>query len=58
MNKYLVILVTMILLTGCQDRYRYPCQDPANFSKPECSVEVCKASHECPNFQEGEHDGK
>ena len=58
MNKYLMIFLTMAFLTGCQDRYRYPCQDPKNFNNPECSFEVCQVSHECPNYKKGEHDGK
>jgi len=36
MQKVLVILVFLIPLTACSDRFRYPCQDPANTNKTEC----------------------
>ena len=44
--KYLVI-VMMIVLTGCEDRYRYPCQDPKNWDSPECNPPICTASGTC-----------
>jgi len=31
--RYLLIL---LLLAGCEDRFRYPCQDNKNWNKPEC----------------------
>lgn len=38
-----------ILLTGCGDgRFRYPCQDPANWEKAECKPPVCTANGACP----------
>jgi hypothetical protein len=30
---------TLVALTGCADRFRYPCQDPANTNKTECQCE-------------------
>jgi len=37
----------LLLLAGCDSRYRYPCQDPANWDKLECNNDVCKAEAEC-----------
>jgi len=38
-----------LLLTGCGDgRFRYPCQDPANWEKAECKPPVCTANGACP----------
>ena len=38
-----------LLLTGCGDgRFRYPCQDPANWEKAECKPPVCSANGACP----------
>jgi hypothetical protein len=48
MHKYILILVSLFALVGCQDRYRYPCQDPENHGKPECSKEICNETKECP----------
>ena len=36
MRKSLVLLVLLASLTACSDRFRYPCQDPANTNKQEC----------------------
>lgn len=40
--------VLLVLLTGCEDRYRYPCQDPKNWSNSECKPPICTATGTCP----------
>jgi hypothetical protein len=42
-----LILLTAVLLTGCEDTYRYPCQDPENANKPECNRPICEADGMC-----------
>lgn len=44
-----LILTTALLLAGCEDRFRYPCQDPQNWQKPECNPPICTATGTCPN---------
>jgi hypothetical protein len=41
MKKSLICLsvLTCLLLSSCADRFRYPCQDPANTNKSECQCE-------------------
>ena len=41
--KYLLLL----RLVACQDSYRYPCQNPDNWGKPECEPPACEASGTC-----------
>jgi len=41
--KYLLLL----MLVACQDSYRYPCQNPDNWGKPECEPPACEASGTC-----------
>lgn len=36
-------------LAGCQERYRYPCQDPKNWEKEECKRPLCAATQSCPD---------
>jgi len=38
MKKLLICLsvLTCLSLSACADRFRYPCQDPANANKTEC----------------------
>jgi len=42
-----MIIITTILLAGCEYRYRYECQDPANWGKESCNNDVCKAEGDC-----------
>ena len=45
--KYLLVV---LLLVGCQDHYRYPCQNPDNFAKPECQKPKCLFTQMCPEY--------
>jgi hypothetical protein len=58
MRKIKVSLATVsavllaLSLTACSgpealNRYRYPCQDPVNWEKAECTPPVCEASGTC-----------
>ena len=47
MRLTITTITALILLSGCEGRYRYPCQDPANWGKTECNNEVCKAEGTC-----------
>lgn len=38
------------LLAGCDDRFRYPCQDPLNWEKDECKPPICTATGTCPDM--------
>lgn len=38
----------MGLLSGCNDSYRYPCQDPTNWESADCKPPICEASGTCP----------
>ena len=46
--KYLLVLV--VFLAGCQEHYRYPCQNPDNFYKPECQKPKCLFTQMCPEY--------
>ena len=41
------LFLTALLLVGCTDTYRYPCQDPANANKEECNRPACEADGMC-----------
>lgn len=38
-----------LLLAGCDERYRYPCQDPKNWSNAECKRPDCAINGVCPD---------
>jgi hypothetical protein len=46
--KYLGILMLPLLLLGCDQYYRYPCQDPANWSSDQCKKPICEVNRDCP----------
>ncbi len=44
----LLMATALIGLTGCEERYRYPCQDPENWDTKECKKPFCSANGTCP----------
>lgn len=47
MKKIALLLALSFTLVGCEDRYRYPCQDPENKDNPECNRPACEADGFC-----------
>ena len=45
-----IISLSIVLLSGCQDHYRYPCQNPENFHKEECQKPKCLFTQQCPEY--------
>lgn len=48
--KYLLVLSASLLLVGCNERYRYPCQNPDNWGSEECTKPLCDVSQTCPEY--------
>jgi len=46
----LAAILMILLLTGCEDRYRYFCQNPDNFAKAECQKPKCLFTQMCPEY--------
>jgi hypothetical protein len=50
MKAVLVLFAALSMFpffAGCEDTYRYPCQDPANKDNPECNRPICEADGMC-----------
>jgi hypothetical protein len=45
---YILVPSMMLALAGCQERYRYPCQDPENWTEKICQKPYCSANGTCP----------
>jgi hypothetical protein len=45
--KAVLNIFAALLLVGCADTYRYPCQDPENKDKAECSRPQCEVDGFC-----------
>lgn len=50
--KYVFFAVALVIgcLAGCQDRYRYVCQDPDHFADAECQKPKCLFTQMCPEY--------
>ena len=50
LGKWLVLLLALPLALAIfgGDRYRYPCQDPANWDKDFCKMPMCEVNRTCP----------
>jgi hypothetical protein len=45
-----ILLAASTLVASCQDRFRYECQDPMNWSKPDCNPPKCEADGTCTKY--------
>lgn len=50
----LIIISTAVMLGGCEPRYRYECQDPANWGLAQCKEPACSSTKTCPEDLIGE----
>ena len=50
--RYLIIFTMffLVILAGCEDRYRYYCQDPANWNQKRCQRPDCLFTQDCPDY--------
>ncbi len=48
--RSLVLILSLMSLMGCEERYRYPCQNPDNFKLPECQRPKCLFTQMCPDY--------
>jgi hypothetical protein len=44
-----MVFCLLLALAGCEERYRYPCQDPKNWSNDECRRPQCAVTGTCPD---------
>lgn len=45
-----LLLLAVLAIAGCKDRYRYPCQNPDNFAHPDCQKPKCLFTQMCPEY--------
>lgn len=45
--KAVMLALSLLLVAGCSEHYRYPCQDPANWKKEECNRPTCEGDGMC-----------
>ena len=50
MKKLLLLSLLLLTLMGCEERFRYYCQDPKNFSAKRCQRPDCLFTQDCPDY--------
>lgn len=48
--KSRLLFIFIALLAGCEDKYRYVCQNPDKFDLPECQKPRCLFTQTCPEY--------
>jgi len=48
MKRNLFFISLIALLFGCDERFRYPCQNPENWNEQVCKKPYCSANGTCP----------
>jgi hypothetical protein len=48
LKTLMLVIVPLLLLSGCKDQYRYECQDHNNWDKSRCQKPVCEVHRDCP----------
>ena len=43
------LLIVALLLAGCEQRYRYACQNPENWESAQCQKPLCEVNQDCPD---------
>jgi len=49
-HKLITVAAIIVLLSACEDRYRYVCQNPDKFDLPECQKPRCLFTQTCPEY--------
>ena len=45
-----LLVFIAVLVAACDDRYRYFCQDPKNFTATRCQKPNCQFTQDCPEY--------
>lgn len=45
-----VLALPVLVVIGCEQRYRYPCQDPAKWKEAVCQKPKCEVHRDCPDI--------
>jgi len=48
--RLLLLGLTIVAFAGCEDKYRYVCQNPDKFDLPECQKPRCLFTQTCPEY--------
>ena len=49
MKVFFSVMLVLLALAGCEDRFRYPCQNPDNWETKQCQRPKCATTGTCPD---------
>jgi hypothetical protein len=49
-KRIIILVLCSLAIMGCKERYRYDCQDPANWKEAECKKPHCIAMGYCTEW--------
>jgi hypothetical protein len=44
------LAIPIFIAAGCEQKFRYPCQDPANWETEQCKKPLCEVNRDCPEY--------
>jgi hypothetical protein len=42
------LALPVLMLVGCEQKFRYPCQDPDKWNSASCQKPLCEVNRDCP----------
>ena len=48
-KSIMTMLSMCLVVNGCTENFRYPCQDPKNWDSEDCKPPICTATGTCPD---------
>ena len=48
--KYLILIASLMLVGCLEERFRYFCQNPDNFTHEQCQKPRCLFTQQCPEY--------
>ena len=56
--KTIILILSLFLLSACEQKFRYTCQDHENWNKDVCKKPICEINKECPEYIFGKEEYK
>jgi hypothetical protein len=45
-----ILAIPIVIAAGCDQKYRYPCQNPDNWETEQCKKPRCEVNRDCPEY--------
>jgi hypothetical protein len=45
-----ILALPVVFAAGCEQKFRYPCQDPKNWETAQCQKPLCEVNRDCPDL--------